>query len=122
MDITNSSADIQVGYDNMRQNIYPSTMSMTMTSSLRNILMISLLTTSSLVSATDLSSLEIDETKATADEVLSQYQALTDEMDAEAQLEKIDQQLDQENLELLQPLCIEYSIDMETGEEICTSQ
>ena len=93
-----------------------------MTSSLRNILMISLLTTSSLVSATDLSSLEIDETKATADEVLSQYQALTDEMDAEAQLDKIDQQLDQENLELLQPICTEYSIDMDTGEEICTSQ
>ena len=83
--------------------------------------MISLLTASSLVSATDLSSLEIDETKATADAVLSQYQALTDEMDAEPQLDKIDQQLDQENLELLQPICSEYSIDMDTGEEICTS-
>ncbi|MPY25928.1 hypothetical protein FM037_02105 [Shewanella psychropiezotolerans] len=106
----------------MQQNTYPSTMTMTMTSSLKNILMISLLTASSLVSATDLSSLEIDETKATADEVLSQYQALTDEMDAEAQLDKIDQQLDQENLELLQPICTEYSIDMDTGEEICTSQ
>ena len=93
-----------------------------MTFSLKYILMISLLTASSLVSATDLSSLEIDETKATADEVLSQYQALTDEMSAEAQIDKIDQQLDQENLELLQPICSEYSIDMETGEEICTSQ
>ncbi|AQS40374.1 hypothetical protein Sps_05305 [Shewanella psychrophila] len=93
-----------------------------MTFSLKNILMISLLTTSSLVSATDLTNLEIDETKATADEVLSQYQALNEEMDAETQLDKIDQQLDQENLELLQPICTEYSIDIDTGEELCTTQ
>ncbi|MCL1061557.1 hypothetical protein MK852_05330 [Shewanella benthica] len=92
-----------------------------MTFSLKNILMFSLLTASSLVSATDLSSLEIDETKATADEVLSQYQAIADDMSAEAQLDRIDQQLDQENLEMLQPICTEYSIDMDTGEEICTS-
>ncbi|SQH74948.1 conserved exported protein of unknown function [Shewanella benthica] len=92
-----------------------------MTSSLKNILMLSLLAASSLVSATDLTNLKIDEAKATADDVLSQYQALTDDMSADEQLEENYQQLEQENLEMLQPICTEYSIDLDTGEEICTS-
>ncbi|NRB22587.1 hypothetical protein [Shewanella sp.] len=93
-----------------------------MISSLKNILIISLLTTSSLVNATDLSRFEIDETKATAEEVLSQYQALTEGMDAETQLDKIDRQLDQEVHEMLKSICTEYSIDLKTGEEICNLQ
>ena len=93
-----------------------------MTSSLKNILMIALLATSSMASATEHTTLDIDESTATADELLVQYEAINEEMDAESQLEKIEHQLDQENLELLQPICIEYTIDIDTGEEHCTSQ
>ena len=95
---------------------------MTMTSSLKNILIFSLLSASSLVSATDLSSLEVDD-KATAEEVLAQYQAVGEEKDAETQLEEGEQRLDQENAELLQPLCPGSSVDT-TGSEgdICALQ
>ncbi|WP_231847760.1 hypothetical protein [Shewanella violacea] len=84
--------------------------------------MISLLATSSLVSASELTSLEIDDTQTTADEVLSQYQALTEDMSAEAQLEEIDKQLDQENIELLQSLCSPDAIDTNRSEESCIEQ
>ncbi len=92
-----------------------------MTSSLKIILMLSLFTTSTFVTATDISSIEVED-NATADELLTQYEALTEDMSAEVQLQKIEQELEQEHLELLQPICVEYSIDIDTGEESCISQ
>ncbi|WP_076412066.1 hypothetical protein [Shewanella sp. UCD-KL12] len=92
-----------------------------MTSSLKTILMLSLFTVSTFSAASDISSIEIDET-ATADELLKQYEALTEDMNAEVQLQQVEQQLEQESHELLQPICLEYSIDINTGEESCISQ
>jgi len=74
------------------------------------------------VSANASELISIEESATSADEILSQYEALAEDMSADKQLEAIENQLKDEELNLLQPICSEYSIDLNTGEEVCLGQ
>lgn len=64
----------------------------------------------------------IDENAASADEILEQYEALAEDMSADKQLEAIENQLQNEEIDLLQSICTEYRIDLNTGDEVCIEQ
>lgn len=95
-----------------------------MTFSIKNTLLISLFTFPFVmgVNANASELISIDESATSADEILSQYEALAEDMSADRQLEAIENQLKDEELDLLQPICTEYSIDLNTGDEVCVEQ
>ncbi len=97
-----------------------------MTSSIKNTLLISLLAFPFVMgvgvsaNATELQG--IDENATSADEILEQYEALAEDMSADKQLEAIENQLKDEEIDLLQSICTEYKIDLNTGDEVCIEQ
>ncbi|WP_299790429.1 hypothetical protein [uncultured Shewanella sp.] len=94
-----------------------------MTSSIKNTLLISLFSLTFIgVNANASELISIDESTTTAHELLSQYEAMTEDMSADRQLEAVEKQLNSEDLDLLQPICSEYMIDLNTGDEVCVAQ
>lgn len=96
----------------------------TMTFSIKNTLLISLFTFPFVmgVNANANELISIDESATSADEILEQYEALAEDMSADKQLEAIENQLKDEEIDLLQSICREYKIDLNTGDEVCVEQ
>jgi len=95
-----------------------------MTFSIKNTLFISLFTLPFVIGVNANASelIGIEESATSADELLSQYEALAEDMSADRQLEAIENQLKDEELDLLQPICREYNIDLNSGDEVCVEQ
>lgn len=95
-----------------------------MTFSIKNTLLISLFTLPFVIGVNANASelISIEESVTSADEILEQYEDLAEDMSADRQLEAIENQLNDEELDLLQPICREYNIDLNSGDEVCVEQ
>ncbi|RTR40516.1 hypothetical protein EKG38_00915 [Shewanella canadensis] len=93
-----------------------------MTFSIKNTLLISLFTFPFVMGVNASELISIDESATSADEILEQYESLAEDMSADRQLEAIENQLKDEELDLLQPICREYRVDLNTGDEVCVEQ
>ena len=113
------SASIQVLSIKLCPNILgklPSTLKQYMKSALKLTLLLSLFISPFVVSANNS---ENDEQLSTAEELLSQYESINNQQSAELLLEKVEHELDEEELGMSQLDCNEYEV--EQGQKPCAN-